>query len=139
MRSRARVRIILQSKKYMYLHDSFISFRFLWRRARICYHTYCVNTYTIWRKSSPRNFIPVVRYRKLYIFLPCMNLNALIIFAVILIWMPLFQVVGSPEETSRLLLCEATLVVMRHCFYLLGIEPVYKLWTSSRSRGSFLE
>ncbi|XP_058722347.1 arginine--tRNA ligase, cytoplasmic-like [Vicia villosa] len=37
------------------------------------------------------------------------------------------QVVGSPEETSRLLLCEATLVVMRHCFYLLGIEPVYKL------------
>ncbi|XP_004513035.1 arginine--tRNA ligase, chloroplastic/mitochondrial-like [Cicer arietinum] len=37
------------------------------------------------------------------------------------------QVVGSPEETSRLLLCEATLVVMRKCFYLLGIEPVYKL------------
>ncbi|PNX96971.1 arginine-tRNA ligase cytoplasmic-like, partial [Trifolium pratense] len=37
------------------------------------------------------------------------------------------EVVGSPEETSRLLLCEATLVVMRHCFYLLGIEPVYKL------------
>ncbi|KAK2454722.1 Arginyl-tRNA synthetase, class Ic [Trifolium repens] len=37
------------------------------------------------------------------------------------------QVVGSPEETSRLLLCEATLVVMRLCFYLLGIEPVDKL------------
>ncbi|PNY11693.1 arginine-tRNA ligase cytoplasmic-like, partial [Trifolium pratense] len=37
------------------------------------------------------------------------------------------EVVGSPEETSRLLLCEATLVVMRHCFYLLGIEPVDKL------------
>ncbi|XP_004513061.1 arginine--tRNA ligase, cytoplasmic-like [Cicer arietinum] len=37
------------------------------------------------------------------------------------------QVVGSPEETSRLLLCEATLIVMRKCFYLLGIEPVYKL------------
>ncbi|CAJ2661666.1 arginine--tRNA ligase, cytoplasmic-like isoform X2 [Trifolium pratense] len=37
------------------------------------------------------------------------------------------QVVGSPEETSRLLLCEATLVVMRHCFYLLGIVPVDKL------------
>ncbi|XP_045832727.1 arginine--tRNA ligase, chloroplastic/mitochondrial-like isoform X1 [Trifolium pratense] len=37
------------------------------------------------------------------------------------------QVVGSPVETSRLLLCEATLVVMRHCFYLLGIEPVDKL------------
>ncbi|KAK7272738.1 hypothetical protein RJT34_29544 [Clitoria ternatea] len=37
------------------------------------------------------------------------------------------QVVGSPEETSRLLLCEATATVMRQCFYLLGIEPVYKL------------
>ncbi|RHN63305.1 putative arginine--tRNA ligase [Medicago truncatula] len=37
------------------------------------------------------------------------------------------QVVGSPEETSRLLLCEATLTVMRQCFYLLGIEPVDKL------------
>ncbi|KAG5067682.1 hypothetical protein JHK85_000059 [Glycine max] len=39
----------------------------------------------------------------------------------------IFQVVGSPEETSRLLLCEATVTVMRHCFYLLGIEPVYRL------------
>ncbi|MCL7029432.1 hypothetical protein MKW94_011045 [Papaver nudicaule] len=37
------------------------------------------------------------------------------------------QVVGSPEETSRLLLCEATAVVMRQCFYLLGIVPVYKI------------
>ncbi|KAK7272739.1 hypothetical protein RJT34_29546 [Clitoria ternatea] len=37
------------------------------------------------------------------------------------------QVVGSPEETSRLLLCEATATVMRQCFYLLGIEPVYKI------------
>ncbi|KAL2321346.1 hypothetical protein Fmac_030315 [Flemingia macrophylla] len=37
------------------------------------------------------------------------------------------QVVGSPEETSRLLLCEATATVMRKCFYLLGIVPVYKL------------
>ncbi|PIA60153.1 hypothetical protein AQUCO_00400802v1 [Aquilegia coerulea] len=37
------------------------------------------------------------------------------------------QVVGSEEETSRLLLCEATAVVMRKCFHLLGIEPVYKL------------
>ncbi|TVU21740.1 hypothetical protein EJB05_31397 [Eragrostis curvula] len=36
-------------------------------------------------------------------------------------------VIGSPEETSRLLLCEATAVVMRHCFYMLGITPVYKL------------
>ncbi|KAI3990336.1 hypothetical protein MKX01_037675 [Papaver californicum] len=37
------------------------------------------------------------------------------------------QVVGSPEETSRLLLCEATAVVMRQCFHLLGIVPVYKI------------
>lgn len=37
------------------------------------------------------------------------------------------QVVGSAEETSRLLLCEATAVVMRKCFHLLGIEPVYKI------------
>ncbi|KAK6136564.1 hypothetical protein DH2020_029705 [Rehmannia glutinosa] len=37
------------------------------------------------------------------------------------------QVVGSAEETSRLLLCEATGVVMRKCFYLLGIIPVNKI------------
>ncbi|MED6150592.1 hypothetical protein PIB30_099692, partial [Stylosanthes scabra] len=37
------------------------------------------------------------------------------------------QVVGTPEESSRLLLCEATAVVMRKCFYLLGIVPVYKI------------
>ncbi|XAR67064.1 Arginine--tRNA ligase [Bertholletia excelsa] len=37
------------------------------------------------------------------------------------------QVVGSAEETSRLLLCEATAVVMRKCFHLLGIVPVYKI------------
>ncbi|KAK6158993.1 hypothetical protein DH2020_006307 [Rehmannia glutinosa] len=37
------------------------------------------------------------------------------------------QVVGSAEETSRLLLCEATAVVMRQCFYLLGLTPVYKI------------
>ncbi|XP_075652078.1 arginine--tRNA ligase, cytoplasmic-like isoform X2 [Castanea sativa] len=37
------------------------------------------------------------------------------------------QVVGSAEETSRLLLCEATATVMRKCFYLLGIVPVYKI------------
>ncbi|ESQ38631.1 hypothetical protein EUTSA_v10029198mg [Eutrema salsugineum] len=30
-------------------------------------------------------------------------------------------------ETSRLLLCEATAIVMRKCFHLLGITPVYKL------------
>ncbi|XP_019192361.1 PREDICTED: arginine--tRNA ligase, cytoplasmic-like isoform X1 [Ipomoea nil] len=37
------------------------------------------------------------------------------------------QVVGSAQETSRLLLCEATAVVMRKCFHLLGITPVYKI------------
>ncbi|KAL8504214.1 hypothetical protein ACS0TY_022811 [Phlomoides rotata] len=37
------------------------------------------------------------------------------------------QVVGSAEESSRLLLCEATAVVMRKCFHLLGITPVYKI------------
>jgi len=41
------------------------------------------------------------------------------------------QVVGSPEETSRLLLCQATAVVMRQCFNLLGITPVYKLWSDA--------
>ncbi|XP_044347859.1 arginine--tRNA ligase, cytoplasmic isoform X3 [Triticum aestivum] len=37
------------------------------------------------------------------------------------------RVVGSPEETSRLLLCQASAVVMRQCFHLLGITPVHKL------------
>uniref|UniRef100_A0A5B6Z4F7 arginine--tRNA ligase n=1 Tax=Davidia involucrata TaxID=16924 RepID=A0A5B6Z4F7_DAVIN len=37
------------------------------------------------------------------------------------------QVVGSAEETSRLLLGEATAVVMRKCFNLLGIVPVYRI------------
>ncbi|KAG7577150.1 Arginyl-tRNA synthetase catalytic core domain [Arabidopsis thaliana x Arabidopsis arenosa] len=37
------------------------------------------------------------------------------------------QVNGSAEETSRLLLCEATAIVMRKCFHLLGITPVYKI------------
>lgn len=37
------------------------------------------------------------------------------------------KVVGSAEEASRLLLCEATAVVMRKCFHLLGITPVYKI------------
>ncbi|XP_031385747.1 arginine--tRNA ligase, cytoplasmic-like isoform X2 [Punica granatum] len=36
-------------------------------------------------------------------------------------------VIGKPEEASRLLLCEATAVVMRQCFHLLGIVPVYKI------------
>ncbi|CAM8949839.1 unnamed protein product [Rhodiola kirilowii] len=37
------------------------------------------------------------------------------------------QVLGSEDETSRLLLCEATTVVMRKCFGLLGITPVYRI------------
>ncbi|KAJ4781285.1 Arginine--tRNA ligase [Rhynchospora pubera] len=37
------------------------------------------------------------------------------------------RVIDSPEETSRLLLCEATATVMRKCFELLGIKPVFKL------------
>ncbi|KAJ3708936.1 hypothetical protein LUZ61_012641 [Rhynchospora tenuis] len=37
------------------------------------------------------------------------------------------RVIDSPEETSRLLLCEATATVMRKCFELLGISPVFKL------------
>lgn len=37
------------------------------------------------------------------------------------------QVNGSPEEASRLLLCEATAVVMRQCFTLLGITVLYRI------------
>ena len=37
------------------------------------------------------------------------------------------QVVGSDQEASRLLLCEATAVVMRQCFSLLGIKPLYRI------------
>eukprot|EP00249_Psilotum_nudum_P013473 c24350_g1_i2 orf=379-2196(+) len=37
------------------------------------------------------------------------------------------KVVGSEEESSRLLLCEATATVMRACFNLLGITPLYRL------------
>ncbi|XP_024011174.1 arginine--tRNA ligase, chloroplastic/mitochondrial-like [Eutrema salsugineum] len=40
---------------------------------------------------------------------------------------PNCQVIGSEQETSRLLLCEATVIVMRKCFHLLGVTPVYKL------------
>ncbi|KAI3959779.1 hypothetical protein MKW98_029816 [Papaver atlanticum] len=36
-------------------------------------------------------------------------------------------VIGSPKQTSRLLLCEATAVVMRQGFHLLGIVPVNKI------------
>ena len=34
---------------------------------------------------------------------------------------------GSEEENSRLLLAEATAVVMRKCFELLGITPLYRI------------
>ncbi|GJP52990.1 hypothetical protein CLOM_g12140, partial [Closterium sp. NIES-68] len=37
------------------------------------------------------------------------------------------QVVGNEYEESRLILCEATAVVMRKCFELLGITPLYRL------------
>ncbi|KAI5081090.1 hypothetical protein GOP47_0004273 [Adiantum capillus-veneris] len=37
------------------------------------------------------------------------------------------KVIGSSEETSRLLLCEAAAVIMRECFELLGITPLYRL------------
>ncbi|XP_024533648.1 arginine--tRNA ligase, cytoplasmic isoform X1 [Selaginella moellendorffii] len=37
------------------------------------------------------------------------------------------KVNGSPEETSRLLLCEATAIVMKQCFKLLGITPLERL------------
>ncbi|XP_040949040.1 arginine--tRNA ligase, cytoplasmic isoform X4 [Gossypium hirsutum] len=40
---------------------------------------------------------------------------------------PECKVIGSDKETSRLLLCEATAVVMRKCFNLLGITPIYKI------------
>lgn len=37
------------------------------------------------------------------------------------------KVVGSAEEDSRLLLCEATAVVIRQVFALLGLTPLYRL------------
>lgn len=37
------------------------------------------------------------------------------------------KVIGSEEEESRLLLCEATAVVMRQVFALLGLTPLYRL------------
>lgn len=37
------------------------------------------------------------------------------------------QVIGSPEEDSRLLLAEATAVTMRQCLNLLGIKPLYRI------------
>ena len=37
------------------------------------------------------------------------------------------QVVDSEYEASRLMLCEATAIVMRQCFSLLGIKPLYRI------------
>ena len=37
------------------------------------------------------------------------------------------QVSGSEYEDSRLLLCEATAVVMRQCLSMLGIKPLYRI------------
>lgn len=37
------------------------------------------------------------------------------------------QVVDSEQEESRLLLCEATAVIMRQCFALLGIKPLDRI------------
>ncbi|PWA78881.1 arginine-tRNA ligase [Artemisia annua] len=37
------------------------------------------------------------------------------------------KVVGSPQESSRLLLCEATRVVMRNCLQILGITPLDRI------------
>jgi arginyl-tRNA synthetase len=37
------------------------------------------------------------------------------------------KVLGSDEEVSRLLLAEATARVMRQCFTLLGITPLYRI------------
>lgn len=37
------------------------------------------------------------------------------------------QVIGTPEEDSRLMLCEATAEIMRACFHLLGIRPLYRI------------
>jgi arginyl-tRNA synthetase len=37
------------------------------------------------------------------------------------------KVLDSPEQNSRLLLCDATGVVMRQLFHFLGISPLYKI------------
>eukprot|EP00892_Ulva_mutabilis_P000069 jgi/Ulvmu1/10062/UM006_0009.1 len=37
------------------------------------------------------------------------------------------KVIGSPEEDARLLLCETSAIVMRACFQLLGITPLYRI------------
>ena len=37
------------------------------------------------------------------------------------------KVIGDDNEESRIILCHATASVMRRCFFILGIDPVYKL------------
>ncbi|QDZ19277.1 arginine--tRNA ligase [Chloropicon primus] len=37
------------------------------------------------------------------------------------------KVIGSEEEASRILMCEATLKVMRKCFAILGMEPLERI------------
>ena len=37
------------------------------------------------------------------------------------------QVLGSEEEDSRLALCEATAMIMRQSFHLLGITPLMRI------------
>ena len=37
------------------------------------------------------------------------------------------KVIGSEQEASRLLLAEATAVVLRQCLSLLGITPLYRI------------
>ena len=37
------------------------------------------------------------------------------------------QVIGSEEEASRILICEATLTVIKKCFNLLGMEPLDRI------------
>ena len=38
------------------------------------------------------------------------------------------RIIGNEYEGSRVLLCYASATVMRRCFFILGIEPIYKLW-----------
>jgi len=57
----------------------------------------------------------------------CCAVTATLIGLLLLFSCSSFQVVGSPEEGSRLLLCEATALTMRACFQLLGIHVLYRI------------
>jgi arginyl-tRNA synthetase len=37
------------------------------------------------------------------------------------------QVIGSEEEASRIVICEATLKILKKCFHLLGMEPLDRI------------